>query len=72
MTKTKPQVKIINCNTGEEIVQDANAEQIAEFAKIATDKAAAQVEAEAKEIQRQAILDRLGLTSDEARLLLGS
>ena len=28
-------------------------------------------EAEAKETQRQAILDRLGLTSDEARLLLG-
>ena len=72
MTKTKPQVKIINCNTGEEIVQDANAEQIAEFAKIATDKAAAQVEAEAKETQRQVILDRLGLTSEEARLLLGS
>ena len=26
----------------------------------------------AKETQRQAILDRIGLTSDEARLLLGS
>jgi hypothetical protein len=35
-------------------------------------QAAQQAEAEAKEIQRQAILDRLGLTSDEARLLLGS
>jgi hypothetical protein len=29
-------------------------------------------EAEAKEAQRQALLDRLGLTADEARLLLGS
>lgn len=71
MTKTKPQVKVINCNTGEEIVQDANAEQIAEFAKIATDKAAAQAEAQARETQRQAILDRLGLTADEAKLILG-
>jgi len=71
MTKTKPQVKVINCNTGEEIVQDANAEQIAEFAKIATDKAAAQAEAEARETQRQVILDRLGLTADEAKLILG-
>jgi hypothetical protein len=71
MTKTKPQVKVIDCNTGEEIVQDANAEQIAEFAKIATDKAAAQAEAEARKTQRQAILDRLGLTADEAKLILG-
>lgn len=29
------------------------------------------VKAEAKEAQRQAILDRLGLTADEAKLLLG-
>jgi hypothetical protein len=29
-------------------------------------------EAEARETQRQVILDRLGLTADEARLLLGS
>ena len=28
-------------------------------------------EAEAKETQRQAILDRLGLTADEAKLILG-
>jgi hypothetical protein len=35
-------------------------------------KAEAEAEAAAKETQRQVILDRLGLTSDEARLLLGS
>lgn len=29
------------------------------------------IEAEAKEAQRQAILDRLGLTADEAKLILG-
>ena len=33
--------------------------------------AAAQAEAEAKATARQAILDRLGLTADEAQLLLG-
>ena len=33
-------------------------------------KADAEAEAEAKETQRQAILDRLGLTSEEAALLL--
>lgn len=30
-----------------------------------------QAEAEAKEAQRQAILDRLGITADEAKLILG-
>jgi hypothetical protein len=33
--------------------------------------AATQSEAEAKAIQRQLILDKLGLTSDEAKLLIG-
>jgi hypothetical protein len=31
----------------------------------------AQAEAKAKEAQRQIILDRLGLTADEAKLILG-
>jgi hypothetical protein len=47
----------------------------AELAQIEKDKATQlvkQAEAEAKKAQRQVILDRLGLTSDEARLLLGS
>ena len=37
----------------------------------AANAAAAKAEAEAKEAARQAILDRLGLTADEAKLLLG-
>ena len=36
-----------------------------------TEIAARKAEAEAKETQRQAILDRLGLTADEAKLILG-
>jgi len=71
MNKSKPQVKIVNCETGEEIVRDATAEEIAQ---IEIDKANAQAEkaeAEAKAAQRQAILDRLGLTADEAKLILG-
>lgn len=45
-----------------------------EFAQYEIDKAnadAEKVEFEAKEASRQAILDRLGLTVDEAKLLLG-
>ena len=71
MSKSKPQVKIVNCETGEEIVRDAFADEILQIeldAAAGQAKRAAEIE---KETQRQAILDRLGLTADEAKLLLG-
>ena len=71
MSKNKPQVKIVNCETGEEIVRDATAEEIAQMELDAANATTAKAEAEAKKTQRQAILDRLGLTADEAKLLLG-
>jgi hypothetical protein len=71
MAKSKPQVKIVNCETGEEIVRDANAEEIAQMELDAANYAAQKAEEQAKTAQRQAILDRLGLTADEAKLLLG-
>ena len=71
MTKSKPQVKIVNCETGEEIIRDANAEEIAQMQIDAANAATRKAEAEAKAAARQAILDRLGLTADEAKLILG-
>jgi hypothetical protein len=71
MTTTKPQVKIVNCETGEEIVRDATAAEIAQIKLDADNATAIKAESEAKAAQRQAILDRLGLTADEAKLLLG-
>jgi hypothetical protein len=71
MSKTKPQVKIVNCETGEEIIRDANSEEIAQMKLDADNAAAAKAEAEAKETQRQAILDRIGLTADELKTILG-
>jgi hypothetical protein len=71
MTKSKPQIKIVNCETGEEIVRDATAEEIAQMELDAANAVAEKAEADAKETQRQAILDRLGLTADEAKLILG-
>ena len=72
MAKTSiPQIKIVNAETGEEILRDMNAEELAQLEadKIAFQNAIAAQEA--KEAQRQAILDRLGLTADEAKLILG-
>ena len=67
----KPQIKIVNVETGEEIVRDATAEEIAQMKIDAENAAARKAEVEAKEFQRQAILDRIGLTSDELKTILG-
>ena len=71
MSKSKLQVKEFNCATGEEIVRDATAEEIAQKEIDAANAVAAKAEAEAKETAKAAILDRIGLTADEAQLLLG-
>jgi hypothetical protein len=71
MTKAKLKITEVNCTTGEEIVRDATAEEIAQIELDAANEATAKAEAEAKVAARQAILDRLGLTADEAKLLLG-
>jgi hypothetical protein len=71
MTKSKPQVKIVNVETGEEIVRDATPEEIAQMKIVADNAVAEKAEAEARLANKQAILDRLGLTADEAKLLLG-
>ena len=67
---TKPQVKEYNCETGEEIVRDATEAEIAQWAKDADDFLARQ-EAQAREqATKAALLERLGITADEAKLLL--
>jgi len=71
MTKSKPQVKIVNCETGEEIVRDANAEELAQLEIDAANAQAIKAEAEAKEAAKAAILDRIGLTVDELKTILG-
>ena len=68
---TLPQVKIVNCETGEEIIRDANAEELAQMELDASNSATREAEAKAKEIAKQAILDRIGLTADELKTILG-
>jgi hypothetical protein len=61
--------------TQETIIRDATAEEIAQRKIDATraeaELAARQAEAEAKAAERQAILDRLGLTAHELQTILG-
>jgi len=71
MTKSKPQVKIVNCETGEEIIRDANAEELAQMELDAANAAARKAEAEAKATAKAALLAQLGITEEQAQLLLG-
>jgi hypothetical protein len=72
MTKsTKPTIKIHNAETDEVIEREMNS---VEFAQYELDKAnylAAKAEAEAKATAKAALLTRLGITAEEAQLLLG-
>jgi hypothetical protein len=71
MAKSKLQVKEVDCTTGEEIVRDATAQEIAQMELDAADSATRKAEAQARAAEKQALLDRLGITADEAKLLLG-
>jgi len=72
MAKTNTfEFKIVDCTTGEEIVRDATVEEIAQMELDAANAAARKAEAEAKAIEKQAILDRIGLTADELKMILG-
>jgi len=65
------QIKEVNCTTGEEIVRDANVEEIAEIEARQAAQATEQAEATAKAAQRRAILEHLNITEEEAKILLG-
>jgi hypothetical protein len=68
---TKPQIKIVDTTSGEEIIRDANAEELAQIKLDATNEAARKAEAEARATAKAAILDRIGLTADELKTILG-
>lgn len=65
--------KIVDAETGEETIIEVEltAEQIAADKLRAERVAKEEAELAAKEAQRQAILDKLGITSEEAAVLLG-
>ena len=68
---TKPTVRIHNVETNEVIDREMNDAEFAQYEAQKNAQAASIAEAEAKAVQRQVILDKLGLTADEAKLLLG-
>ena len=65
--------KEFNVQTGETTIteRDETAQEIAEREAREAEQATRQAEATAKAAQRQTILSRLGITEEEARILLG-
>jgi len=66
-------MKIIehNVETGEVIERDMTKEEAAQYKKDQAERTAQIAEIEAKATAKAALLDRLGITAEEATLLLG-
>jgi len=66
---------IVDCSTGETTIVPLTEQEIADMEAAAAEAEAARVAAEAEAATKAAakaeLLDRLGITEDEAKLLLG-
>lgn len=71
----RPSIVIHDAATGETVTREMTDDEYAQYeadqAAYAAAKAAEEAEAAAKQAARDALLARLGITEDEARLLLG-
>ena len=66
---SRPQIRIYT-GEGQFIDREMNDDEYAQYEKDQAESAQRQAEAEAKANQKAALLDRLGITEDEAKLLL--
>ena len=65
-----PKIRVHNVETGEVIDRDMTAEEIAQWQADQDQISQRDAELAAKAAQKLALLDRLGITQDEANLLL--
>jgi hypothetical protein len=70
-TTSRPMVRIHNIETDEVIDREMTDSEFAQYQADQAAQATAQAEAEAKATAKAAILDRIGLTADELKLILG-
>lgn len=59
-----------NVETGEEIVRDLTSEELAHYAKMESEQKAIEEAKKANEIAKAELLAKLGITTEEAALLL--
>ena len=74
MTNKTPEKLIVDCSTGDQSVVPLTSEEIAEFEAASIqaekDRLAAEAKAAQKASAREALLEKLGITEEEATLLL--
>ena len=67
---TRPVIRIHNVETNEVIDREMNDAEFAQYEADQAAQATAEAEVEAKATAKAALLDRLGVTAEEAQLLL--
>ena len=67
---SKPIIRIHNVETDEVIDREMNDAEFAQYQANQASQATAQAEAEAKATAKAALLEKLGITANEAKLLL--
>ena len=68
---SKPMISILDAQTGEEVTREMNAAEFAQYKADQSDFKSQQEEKANKATAKAAILDRLGLTADELKTILG-
>ena len=68
---TRPTIRIHNIETGEVIDREMTDDEFSQYEADKIDQLSIKAEIQTRAVEKQAILDRLGLTSDEVKLLLG-
>ena len=64
------EITIYDCATGETITREMTDAELSNLESVQTGAAKEKIEAEAKAQAKADLLDRLGITEDEAKLLL--
>jgi hypothetical protein len=67
---TNPIIKLVNAETGEEIIREMNAEELAQWEAVNAENAKRELDRAAMATNKAALLAKLGITADEAKLLL--
>lgn len=68
---SKAMIKIHNADTGEIIEREMNDAELAQYEADLVIAAKRKADKEAKEVAKAELLEKLGISADEAKLLLG-
>jgi Mg/Co/Ni transporter MgtE len=68
---TRPKVKLVDAQTGEEIIREMNDDEFAKWQEDKINFEAAELARANADATKAALLAKLGITEEEARLLLG-